>query len=189
MPMDNSLNLSEMLKRLGVVGDSLASAPLLDQMRMSMKVADLSGLVPPVSGPRGAASIEFTAGVGSRIKWNLHCRSAGGLIVQMVLADPSQSRGYDFWITPTNPFGALTSVANEEFAFGQVAQSVFSHANISGAKIAPITAIRFESEKVENIAGQVWLGPGLFLNIESVGQNTTDKISIIWTEFPAMINP
>lgn len=188
MPIDNSLNVSELFRRLGIKGDSLGSAPLLESLRLSLLIGDLSQLVPPLAGPYAGANHPLTSGVGTVNKWSLECRSPGGLRVQTVHAENSQV--YNVWVTPVSPFGAILTTAVHNFSFGQAAQSVF-HRHTPAAGVSPANAFRLEiavpSRLPENF--QTWIGPGEFFNIEAINTNISQVMTISWQEYPGALNP
>lgn len=189
MPIENSLNVSELLKRLGVKGDSVGSAPLLEALRLNLTIADLSDLVAPVGVPFGAADIVATSGAGVANQWALRCASPGGLSVRTLRSITSGT--YRVWITDTSPFAAAatTSVAHN-FAFGQACLSRFENFP-AGVFVRPLNSWEFSFDTVPFI-GQVldnWVGPGQFFNIESQTNQSTQEIAITWKEFPAGINP
>ncbi len=124
MPIDNTLNVSELLRRLGVKGDSLGSAPLLESLRLSLLIGDLSALVPPVGVPIGGATIGSVSGIGTFNKFTLQARSPGGLTVLVLEADTGNL--FDLWVTDANPFGAVVNAEAANFSFGQPALSIFS---------------------------------------------------------------
>jgi len=194
MSMDNTLNVSELLKRLGVVGDSVGSAPLLDQLRLVINIADLSSLVPPVSGPVAAAYASEASGVGKVNKWNLRCGAPGGMRVTSLASDTS-GNDYNVWITDDQPFiEAPTIIANADFAFGQVAESIFVNYE-GGVAVVPANSLELPDGTITApilsamLPTDNWVGPGQFFNIESRLTQTTSTIYITWKEYPAMINP
>lgn len=187
MPLKNALNVSELLKRLGVSGDSLGSADVLEALRLGITIADLSRLVPPLSGPVGAASSLVTAAPVVVNQRSLHARSAGGLQVLQMGSDPQGSRQYDIWITAANPFGVLVAVGNQDLAFGQVAASEF--AATQAAAVAPANSVRVIGSALAVFAPNIWLGPGQFLNIEHEVVNTEEEFTITWAEYTGMLNP
>lgn len=188
MPLDNNLNVSELLRRLGVKGDSLGSAPLLESLRLSLQIGDLSNLVPPVPVPLGGASIGQNPGVGNVNKWSLLCRSPGGLVVNTLQS--SANNNYRTLITDGLIFGAVvTSAPQLNYASGQNTLSVF-RTHTPGVVDLPNFA--FELRLLPpgmGIEFQNYVGPGASFNIESIGTNVTETISISWKEYPAGINP
>lgn len=185
MPLDNSLNVSELFRRLGIKGDSLGSAPLLESLRLSLVIGDLSQLVPPLLGPLGGASMVSTSGVGTNNQWALECRAPGGLRVLQLYANVVSN--FSIFITDANPFGAIAASAAEDFSFGQAVQSIFSR-HVPAAGVAPANTLaihgndpRFDFEN--------WVGPGQFFNVEAQSQNLVQRVSIFWKEYPAGINP
>jgi len=190
MPMDNTLNVSELLKRLGVVGDSQASASLLDQIRMVMNIADLSRLVPPLVGPIAAGSVTSTSDPITICKFNLNARSQGGLQLISIISstDLPLVKNYFIWITDVNPFGALTPGPFENLSFGQVAESVLSVAPI-GANVAPASAVLTTGRYLHLFGQNIWLGPGQFLNVESETMDTEEKLTFTWAEYTGGLNP
>jgi len=193
MPLKNTLNVSELLKRLGVVGDSQASAELLDQIRLNIQIADLSNLVPPVGVAVGGARGDSLAGTNQFGRWTLQSASPGGLTVQHLTMD-MVAEDLDIWITDTNPINDPRVVSvNQNFGFGQTLESIFTSWDMITSKIAPADAIRLfgnGSEGFDHIMplGN-WIGPGQFFNIESVQTNRLQDINITWLEYPGAINP
>lgn len=187
MGLDNNLNISELLRRLGVKGNSLGSAPLLESLRLTLSIGDLSDLVPPVGVPLGAASISSTSGVGTVNAWSLASRSPGGLTVERV---ETAVGNYDVFVTDTDPFGAVAVTAAFNFSFGQAVQSAF-RSHTPGAAVAPANVFgfggAFPSILVRGFDN--WVGPGQFFNIEDRSQNNSHEIFIAWKEYPAALNP
>lgn len=188
MPLDNSLNVSEMLRRLGVKGDSLGSAPLLESLRLSLNIGDLSQLVPPVAGPFGGMAQALTSGVATVNKWSLHCRSPGGLRVQTLHSDDALT--YGVWITPASPFGAILASDAHNYSFGQNVLSVFEAAT-PAAPVVPARVFRLREAATSILPPgfQNWVGPGEFFNIEALNNSVVQEISISWQEYPGAINP
>ena len=187
MPLDNTLNVSELLRRLGVKGDSLGSAPLLESLRLNLAVGDLSDLLPPVAVPFGAASLIATSGVATVNKWSLVCRSPGGLMVRRL--STLIARNYNIFITPANVMGAATATAVHNFSFGQIADSFFAN-HAAAAAVTPANAFRLElANSPIRFDFDNWVGPGEFFNIEAVAPNVTETITISWKEYPAALNP
>ena len=187
MGLDNNLNVSELLRRLGVKGDSLGSAPLLESLRLTLNIGDLSDLVPPVGVPMGAATISVGSGIGTVNSWSLASRSPGGLIVESV---ESATGSYNVFVTGALVFGAVVTTAAHNFSFGQAVQSQFrSHA--AAAAVAPANAFSFGGAFPSILVRGFdnWVGPGEFFNIEARAQNTTEEIVITWKEYPAGLNP
>lgn len=189
MPMNNSLNVSELLKRLGVVGDSQGSASILDSMRLVINLADFSDLVPPLRVPVGGATSLVSSGVGTFNGWTLACRSPGGLQV----LDMHTNQGttlYHVWQTDTDPFAHnMVLIQTIDFVFEQTAQAELLEA-VPGAAVAPPGTLLVRAEKMDLLNGVGWVGPGQFFNIESRTSNVPQQmLSITWKEFPAMINP
>lgn len=190
MPMQNTLNVSELLKRIGVVGDSQASADLLDQVRLGIQIADLSQLVPPLRGPIAGASVHVIPGASKPPNWTLHCRAQGGL--QILTADlvttANNSSEMAVFITTTNPWAAPVVVPQQQFAFGQVADSVFT-TGTTAVPLKPASAVVVPHGKLTKLAKNIWLGPGLFLNFENDLLNAPMEFAISWLEYPGMLNP
>lgn len=188
MPMKNSLNVSELLKRLGVVGDSMGSADLLDAMRMTVQIADLSALVPPVGTPITAVSSQASSGAGNNNKWTLHCRSPGGLRVNQL--EGESGRRYRAWVTTVDPFVGSVAVAPVNLSFEQVGLSVFFNAP-AAPPLAPANALRLRGPNATEVFEQGnWIGPGEFLNFEATSiQVAAEILTVTWREYPAMINP
>lgn len=190
MPLKNTLNVSELLKRLGVVGDSQGSAEFLDQIRMGVQIADLSQLVPPIRGPIGAASEHVIPGSIKVPNWSLQCRAPGGLQVltaDLVTTNPNSSE-VSVFITASNPWAAPVVVGQQQFAFGQVADSVFS-VGTTVAALAPASAVVIHHVSMTTLTKNIWLGPGLFLNFENSLINTPMELAISWLEYPGALNP
>ncbi|HEU01332.1 MAG TPA: hypothetical protein ENH89_13490 [Aurantimonas coralicida] len=188
MPLDNSLNISELLRRLGVKGDSLGSAPLLESLRLSLLIGDLSDLVAPVGVPFGAAALSSTSAIGTFNKWSLLARSAGGLMLLSAEALPSNT--FDMWMTEINTLGGTVLTAAHNFSFRQNVDSQFL-THPPGVKVAPAGAFRIYGalHTVLPTGFPNRLGPGDQINIESVAANNVETISISWKEYPAGINP
>ena len=189
MTMNNSLNVSELLKRLGVVGDSLGSAPLLEAMRLSINLADLSDLVPPIAVPVGGAFNQALSLLTQFNKWTLHSRAPGGLKVVWFGNEDSGDQ-YKFWVTEVDPFIGSVGVPGANFSFGQDAVSVFFNAP-AGVAVAPPGAILARGGNVAFpfMEGN-WIGPGQFFNIEAQQDNQASEVaSIMWKEYPGMLNP
>lgn len=191
MPLKNTLNVSELLKRLGVVGDSKASAELLDQIRLGVTIADLSNLVAPVDVPRASSSGLLNSGINQVAGATLQCLSAGGLRVDSINGT-NLTRELKIWKNTVDDLSAFnhTIMPKLELTFGQTTQSIFS--NISThAFIFPSFA--YTVEQTTNILSDVfpnlWLGPGEFLMFEIFDTNTDTTLHLSWTEFPAMLNP
>lgn len=188
--METTLNISELLKRAGVVGDSRGSGTLLDQLRMSVKIADLSQLVPPLRGPIAGGSLDVIPGLNKFGNWTLHCRSAGGLQVMGAVLEGTLGNifGVKHFITTSNPWAAPVAVPVQQYTFGQVAESVFS-TGTPVASLAPAEAVFTSILTTPIITKNIWLGPGLFLNFELVNVNTPLELSIAWMEYPGALNP
>jgi len=194
MPMKNSLNVSELLKRLGVVGDSQASADLLDQIRLGITIADLSPLVPPVSGPVAGAWIFGNAIIAEVVGWNLQCVSPGGLHVTTIATD-SPNNDINTWVTDVQPFPTAAMIAPKvDFAFGQPSLSVF-RGYATGPAVAPGAVLQLpDGTASASILSDMfppknWIGPGQFLNFETRLTNNDSTLYITWEEFPGMVNP
>ncbi len=187
MPLDNSLNVSELLRRLGVKGDSLGSAPLLESLRLNLMIADLSQLVPPLRGPIGGATIAQNAGAGFFNQWTLECRAPGGLEVQTLQTVTNGS--FALFITPARVTGAAIQTAQHNYSFGQAVDSIFTTA-VTAARVAPTFAFQLRlGQPSYGTFFQNWVGPGEFFNIEANVTNTTETIMISWKEYPAALNP
>lgn len=189
MPMDNSLNVSELLKRLGVVGDSKASAPILDELRLTVNLADLSDLVPPLGVAIGGGSIAATSPVGGFNKWTLHCRSPGGLRVNWV-GNQVNADAYRFWVTDADPFVGSIAVAHANFSFENPAVSEFMSAP-AAASVSPVASLISRGADIGGpfVLGN-WIGPSQFFNVEAQQANQADEVvSIMWREYPAALNP
>lgn len=187
MPLDNTLNVSELLRRLGVKGDSLGSASLLEALRLNLIIGDLSDLVPPLGVPMGGASINSTSGVATFNKWQLECRSPGGLTVRTLRA--SQVGSWNVFVTAANPFGATVATAANDFAFGQAVRSIYT-THTPAAQVAPANSFQFSNLTPSlGIEFDNWIGPGEFFNIESRTANIFGSIAISWKEYPAALNP
>lgn len=189
MPMDNSLNVSELLKRLGVVGDSKASAPILDELRLTVSLADLSDLVPPLGVAIGGGSIPVTSGVGTFNKWTLHSRSAGGLRVNFV-GNEVNADAYRFWVTDADPFVGSVVTAHANFSFENPAISEFMAAP-AAASVSPLGSF-IARGAIMSAPFQLgnWIGPGQFFNVEAQQANqAAEVVSIMWREYPAALNP
>lgn len=187
MPMNNTLNVSELLKRLGVVGDSKGSAPILEELRLSINLADLSDLVPPLPVPIGGATDLATSGVGTVNHWTLNARSPGGLQVFNMQMDGNDL--FTIWITDDDPFAGAIPLSTVQLAFNQPVQSVMFHIPASAA-IAPAASLFVRGPMLGNLIERTnYLGPGQHFNIESLSPNTTNEmISVVWTEYPGLIN-
>jgi len=188
MPMQNSLNVSELLKRIGVVGDSQGSATLLDEMRMIVKVADLSALVPPVGTPIAIVSSANTSGIGTFNQWTLRAGSAGGLRVTGMQIDAT-NQDFRVSITDADPFANSAAVPHFDFAFQNPAQSIF-FANTPNEATQLGQAPILQSPDLDRLLqfGN-WVGPGQFFNIEATVLNTVQRIAVSWVEYPGAINP
>ncbi len=190
MPMDNSLNVSELLKRLGVVGDSKGSAPLLNELRLAIQIADMSQLVAPLAGPMVGASDQSTSGGGLFNKWAIRCQSPGGLTVGEIVSN--SERDYFVFVLDFDPFVGSVVEPICNMSFGQPAQSQFINAPAAAA-VALAHANRFiirTDDKTQQVMNFNWIGPGEFFCIESraAGVNT-ELMSVVWREYPAMVNP
>ena len=187
MGLNNSLNVSELLRRLGVKGDSLGSAPLLESLRLTLNIGDLADLVPPVGVPLGGASLQLGSGLGTVNSWSLRCNSPGGLTV---LTLDSSTGDHDIFVTDADPFGAVLETAAFNFAFQQTVQSVFL-LHVPATKVAPVDAFGFGGAFPSILVRgfETWIGPGQFFNIEARGQNVVQDMRIAWKEFPAGLNP
>lgn len=188
MPLDNSLNVSELLRRLGVKGDSLGSAPLLEALRMSMVVADLSQLVAPLRGPLGAATLVRTSGVGTVNNWFFESRAPGGCTVLEI--NNRTSGNFRVGIGPVNLFGVLAVTAANNFASGQVVDSQFSAA-AAAAAVLPGTFWQIHGSGNATMGAMFdnWIGPAEFMLIEGIATNTTETMTIRWKEYPGAISP
>lgn len=190
MPMDNSLNVSELLKRIGVVGDSLGSAPLLEEMRPVVQVADLSDLVAPYAVPRAGAGEISTAGAGNFNKWALHCRSPGGALIEQL--GSNGARAFHIWISDANAFVAGSAVTSKADITG--GQPTLSDFILGTPSPQDRPAGAFYRARFGDDSGSLYINsyirPGQFFNIESGTSNETSQIfSLIWKEFPGAISP
>ncbi len=187
MPLNNSLNTAEMLRRLGVKGDSQGSMALLESLRLNLIVGDLSDLVPPVGVPIAGATLGSVSGVATFNKWALQCRSPGGLTVLVLNADTGNI--FDIWVEDANPFGGVVVAEVADFSFGQTALSLFS-THVPAAKVAPAATYRIHGTQTAIPTNfESWIGPGEFLNVESGSSNVVEAISILWKEYPGALNP
>lgn len=189
MALDNTLNISELLRRIGVKGDSLGSAPLLESLRLSLLIGDLSDLVPPVAGPYGGASLRRSSGIATVNKWNLACSAPGGLRVQTIDSSSNTNYVFNVWVTQVNPFGALAASTSHNFSFGQEVRSEFRSYVLSAAVAPGGTFILNRGGPMIGRVFENWVGPGEFFNIESETSNVDQEISISWKEYPAALNP
>lgn len=189
MPMKNNLNISELLKRLGVVGDSLASAPLLDEMRLVINLADLTDLVPPIGVPIGGASIANSSGGGEFNKWVLHCKSVGGLRINWT-GNQDSADAYRFWVSEVDDFVGSVVVPHANFSFAGPAVSEFANAPPAPA-VAPLASMIARGPSMGPVWREGnWIGPGQFFHIESQQSVQTDEVlSVMWREYPAGLNP
>lgn len=187
MPLDNTLNVSELLRRLGVKGDSQGSASLLEALRMNLIIGDFSDLVPPLGGPIGGSSVFGVSGIGTVNKWTLQCRSPGGLTVTKLFTVATST--FSVWITDANPFvGPVLEVTND-YSFGQLARSaLFSHPPAAAVQPANLVVLA-EGLLSDGLDSKNWLGPGQFFNVESNFANATELLSIMWREYPGALNP
>lgn len=187
MPLDNNLNVSELFKRLGIKGDSLGSAPLLESIRLSLLIGDLSNLVPPVGTPFGGAAIFTSSGVGTFNKFSLACLSPGGLRVMTLEATTGE---FDLFVTDTNVFGAVVNSAAHNFAFDQPVLSLFRNHTIA-AKVAPAFTFEFGGAFPSSLVDtfETWVGPGQFFNMEATGANSSQNVRISWKEYPGALSP
>lgn len=188
MPLDNTLNTSELLRRLGVKGDSQGSVSLLEALRLNLIIGDLSDLVPPVGVPFAGSALTGTSAVATFNKWTLHSNNVGGLTVRELRADAGG--GFDVWITDTSPFGTALLSGVSEFGFGQNSQSLF-FALTPAAKVAPPGSFRIQGIATAELGRNFdnWVGPSQFFNIEAVAPNLTQTMSISWKEYTAALNP
>lgn len=188
MPMDNALNVSELLKRLGVVGNSKGSAPLLDALRLGITIADLSDLVPPLQGPIGGFSQRVSSGAGDSNKWTLNSRAAGGLRINSMMGEGTGL--WRVWITDADPFVGSASQPLTQLAFGQTVESRVLNAPASPA-IAPAGALILRSNAIgEPLQHGNWIGPAQFFNIESFRTSVAGELlTFTWREYPAALNP
>jgi len=187
MGIDNTLNVSELLRRLGAKGDSLGSAPLLESLRMSIQIADLSDLVPPLTGPIGGAGLSNTSGVATFNNFQLRSRSPAGLTVMSL---ESNIGDFDVWISDENPFGGGALSAAHNLAFGQEVEAFFTTRD-PAAKVAP-AGVFFFGGAFPSVMERVfpnWVGPGQHFNIEARGSNVAQSMRITWKEYPAGLNP
>ena len=188
MGIANTLNISELLRRLGVKGDSLGSAPLLESLRLTLNIGDLSDLVPPVGVPLGAASLTTSSGVGTVNRWSLLCGAPGGLTV---LTLEGNTGDFGLLVRDVNVFGAVLNSAAFPFSFGQPVASIFQvHAPLAAALDPDTFEFGGAFPSVLQRGFETWIGPGQFLAIEARGQNVVNQvIRISWKEYPAGINP
>ncbi len=188
--MNNTLNISELLKRAGVVGDSLGSAPLLEQLRMGVQIADLSQLVPPLRGPMAAGSRDVIPGTSKFGNWSLRCGSQGGLQILSVIGEGSFSSVFGFfaWISDVNPWAAPSVVPLEQLSFEQIATSEMT-TGTPGVSVAPASAIFLPRAEMTLFCKDIWLGPGKFLNFELTAPNAPIQLSISWMEYTGALNP
>ncbi len=187
MPLNNSLNVSELLRRLGVKGDSLASAPILESLRLVLNIGDVSDLVPPVPVPIGGAAISQNGGVGGFNKWNLTCRAPGGLIVNTLQTTTNNT--YAILISPVLLFGAVVQSSAFNYASGQFVQSVFT-THTTGVRVLP--NLTFELRQAQPSWSphfEHYVGPGDHFMIEANNDNITQGMIITWKEFPGAISP
>lgn len=187
MPMDNTLNISEMLRRLGVKGDSKAAAPLLESLRLSLQIGDLSDLVPPVPVPIGGAAIGQNGGVGGFNKWSLTARSPGGLVVNTLQTTTNNT--FSLLVGPTLFFGAEIQSSQFPYASGQLVQSFFV-THTTGARVLP--NLTMQLRQLPSVMGRSfenYVGPGEHFMIEANNDNITQTIMITWKEFPGAISP
>lgn len=187
MPLDNTLNVSELLRRLGVKGDSQGSASLLEALRLNLIIGDMSDLLPPLRSPRGGASMGTISAVGVFNKWSLQVRSPGGATVLMLSADSANI--FDLWITPANVLGAALTTSAENYSFGQAVDSIFTN-HVAGAKATPPRVFVLQGlDPMIDSNFEIWIGPGEFFNVESRTANQDERIAILWKEYPAALNP
>lgn len=188
MPLDNHLNTSELLRRLGLKGDSLGSMPLLESLRLSLNIGDLSDLVPPVRVPIGAANIPSTSGVATVNRWALRCMSPGGLTVTRL--STLSARTYNLFVSLGNPFGSPAIEAAHNFSFEQPARSAFFSAT-PFAKVAPAFAYTrsIGNQALSALDFDNWVGPGEFFAIEGNTFSVSENMAIMWKEYPAALNP
>jgi len=187
VPIENTLNVSEFLKRLGVVGDSAATMPMLEALRLTVNLGDFSDLVPPVGTPFAAASVRHTSPGGQATFFQLFCGSPGGLMVTAINAKLNNE--FDIWVSDSQDFGALAGVeTHEELAFGQTSLSVVSFG--AGAKVSPASAVRTRGTDNAQMLSHNWIGPGQFFNCEAVAVGVTNHdVAVSWKEYPGGINP
>jgi len=187
MPLDNSLNVSELLRRLGVKGDSMGSASLLEALRLNLIVGDLSDLVPPTVVAMGGAAIAQNGGVGGFNKWSLLCRAPGGLVVTTL--QTSTNNTYNLFISDTPIFGAIVQDMGFDYATGQNILSSFT-THTTGVRVLP--NLTYQLRQLAPSFGthfEHYVGPGASFNIEAANDNITQTISISWKEFPGAISP
>jgi len=190
MPLDNTLNVSELLRRLGVKGDSLGSASLLEALRLNIMIADMSQLVPPMVGAMGGAALQISSGVGNFNNWSLLCRAPGGLRVTTIRS--TTNRAFDLFVGPTLLFDAVvTNQIGFSYASGQITQSAFRTHTPTVAKNLPNNTLEMGQNQRPNfgIMFDNYVGPGEFFMIESEGTNSSEEIVISWTEYPGAISP
>jgi len=187
MTIANSLNVSELLKRMGVSGDSLGSAPLLDALRLTVNLADFKDLIPPLAVPMAGVHHSAGSGVATFNKWTLNARSPGGLRVNEIMSNSAAA--IRMWISATDPFVGSVAVATAQMVFGQTARSVFFNAPAAAA-VAPAGHYVLRSFPAGRLLDGMWVGPGEFFNLEGDTDNIGSQlVTLSWTEYPAALNP
>jgi len=186
--MDNSLNVSELLKRLGVVGDSKGSAPLLEEMRLAINLADLSDLVPPVPVAYGGAGFAVTSAPATFNKWSLHCLSPGGLSVVALAA--GVPKGFRIWISDADPYAASVIRGKGDLTGGQATLSEFLQ-SAPAAVVAPAASyLHFFGDDAASVIPTFYVLPGQFFNIEATNDNQLlQQIMIQWKEYGGALSP
>jgi hypothetical protein len=161
-------------------------------MRLSLLVGDLSGMVPPVATPIGAATLTVgPGGAGTFNQWSLASLSPGGLTV-LHLANRT-SGNFDVFLATTNPFAAPIASTQNNLSSGEFVRSLFrSHA--PAAKVAPASAFQIHatSNAAMGIVGEAilnYIGPGEFFCIEGISQNVTETMPILWKEYTGALSP
>ncbi len=181
----SQLNLTELFRRIGAAVGGDTEVDLSRTARLTIGAGDLSHLVPPIAVPVGGGRATVAAaGVGTFAQFTFQSLAAGGCFSLSGVTD-----GADLmymWKSQTNPFGALTPVVSENFAFGQVARSVFSRVTVAGAAVNPAGAPAIRGTAFPQLAAApIFIGAGEFLNFESDDDNAALEFSFYWQEIPA----
>jgi len=180
---DSMLNFTEILRRIGV--KNRTGVDLSETVRMTVAAGDLSHLVPPVAVPVAGARASVAALAAAHAQFTLQCNAAGGCFV--IAATDDGPNMFHMWITAASPFGALTSVAAENFAFGQQARSVFAGVTVAGASVAPAASPGARALTFPQISlVPIFVGPGQFFNLEHDTANAAIELSLFWQEIPAV---